>query len=610
MVGALVTALMAPGVAVASGSAPVVTNDEIVTAEDTVATGNVLTNDTDAEDTLIVSSHGNLSADYGTLVLEDDGDFAFTPHPNWSGATSVYYWAYDGTTQRKGYLNLTVTAVNDAPVPVDKELVTNEDTEVTAGSAFLLEGATDVEGGSISVTGVSHATGGTAVYASLTATFTPAANVCGVAAGGFDYTVTDGVDTGTAHVTVDITCLNDSPLASDDTITVAEDAVAANVTAAILANDVDPDNALAITAVGTGTGGGVQLTSGVVTFTPTANLCGVGAGSFTYTLDDGIGTPDTAAVTVNITCVNDLPIVVNETATVAQGSGPIDYNVLANDTDIDGGTLSLTGASVYGGTATIVNGKLRFVPQTWFHGNAVITYVVSDGTGISYGTLTATVTPDVIAPVAVAPSVTFGAGRVNESAPLLVSWSATDAGSRVSAYALEVSIDGAAFTSVYRGSATSVTRFYGFDHRLVWRVRATDHEGNVSAWATSAVRRLYAYQSPGLAATAYTGSWTTQLTAEASGIGSRYTTRLGNRAQLTFTGREVLYVAPKSAAAGYVKVYVDGVRLGRYNTYRATTAQGVIVASKGWGAVGSHTIRIVNDQAGRRTGLDAFIVLR
>ena len=72
-------------------------------------------------------------------------------------------------------------------------------TLVVAGAA-LVSNDTDTEGDSLSVTGVSGATGGSAVLAAGDVTFTPDANLCGNNVAGFNYTVDDGnggTDTGT-----------------------------------------------------------------------------------------------------------------------------------------------------------------------------------------------------------------------------------------------------------------------------------------------------------------------------------------------------------------------------------------------------------------------------
>ena len=144
----------------------------------------------------------------------------------------------------------------------------------------------------------------------------------------------------------------------------------------------------------------------------------------------------------------------------------------------------------------------------------------------------------------------------------------------------------------------------------MFQVRATDQLDNQSGWATSATRSISAYQAPGSSAITYTGTWTRVASTRSSGIGYRYTTTFGKSAKLYFTGMSVLYVAPRTSASGYVKVYVDGKLLGRYNLRKSTTYLGQIIARASWSASGSHKIRVVNDQGGRRANLDAFVVLQ
>ena len=83
----------------------------------------------------------------------------------------------------------------------------------------------------------------------------------------------------------------------------------------------------------------------------------------------------------------------------------------------------------------------------------------------------------------------------------------------------------------------------------------------------------------------------------------------GAPASLRFYGQQIAYVAPKLSTGGFVKVFLDGHLLGRYSLKKATLALGQIIARTNVHG-GFHTIRVVNDQAGKRTTLDAFLILR
>ena len=164
------------------------------------------------------------------------------------------------------------------------------------------------------------ANGGTVAITGTGVSYTPAANFAGTDT--FTYTITDAAGaTDTATVTVTVTNVNnDAPDAVNDTATVAEDSGATPIT--VLANDTDPDPAdtRTITAITQPANGTVAITGGGtgLTYTPAANFAGTN--TFTYTITDAAGATDTATVTVTVTPVNDPPVAVDDTATVAEDS--------------------------------------------------------------------------------------------------------------------------------------------------------------------------------------------------------------------------------------------------------------------------------------------------
>jgi len=386
---------------------PLAGDDTATTAEDTAATittASLLANDTDADgDTLTFLSVAG--AQNGTLSLSG-GTITFTPAANFNGAAGFDYTVSDGVLTDVGHVTVNVTAANDAPVAVDDTATTAEDTAATITAATLVANDTDLDSGTLTVTAVSGATNGTVALAGTTITFTPTANFNGAA--GFDYTVSDGALTDVGHVTVTVTAVNDAPVAVDDTRTINEDAVTTITAASLTANDTDVDTGatLTVTAVSGATNGTVALAGTTITFTPTANFNGTAG--FDYTLSDGTLT-DVGHVTITVTAVNDAPVAVADTATTAEDTAATitAASLLANDTDVEGATLTITAVGgATNGTVALAGTTITFTPAANFAGAASFTYTVSDGTATATGSVAVTVTAVNDGPVAVADTAT------------------------------------------------------------------------------------------------------------------------------------------------------------------------------------------------------------
>ncbi|RYF44914.1 MAG: tandem-95 repeat protein, partial [Comamonadaceae bacterium] len=342
--------------------APVGVNDTATTLEDTPATGNVLANDTDVDNanltvtqfvvggTTYTAGQTATLAGVGTLVINADGSYTFTPAANYNGPVPVAtYTVSDGALTSTATLSVTLTPVNDAPVAVNDSVTTPEDTAVSIPVATLTGNDTDVDGNPLTITSVQAPVGGTVALVGGNVVFTPAPNFNGPAS--FTYTISDGQGgTSTATVTVNVTPVNDPPVAVNDTVTTPEDTALSIPVGTLTGNDTDIDgNPLTITSVQSPVGGTVALVGGNVVFTPAPDFNG--PASFTYTVSDGQGGTSTATVTVNVTPVNDAPVAVNDAGTTLQNSSATG-NVLANDSDVDSANLTVTQFVVNGTTYT------------------------------------------------------------------------------------------------------------------------------------------------------------------------------------------------------------------------------------------------------------------
>ncbi|TMO79727.1 hypothetical protein CWC16_11220 [Pseudoalteromonas sp. S3776] len=413
----------------AVNDAPIANPDSATILEDAAATSiNVLSNDTDIEnDTLSISALTTTSG----AVTSAGSDVIYTPEANFNGQATVNYTLSDGTDTANGVLTITVTPVNDAPVANPDTATILEDAVTT--NIDVLNNDTDVENDSLSISSASASTGSVTVAGSNLA-FTPEADFNGQAV--INYSLTDGTDTASGVLTITVTPVNDAPVANPDTATILEDAAATSIN--VLSNDTDIENdTLSISAVTT-TSGTVTSTGSDVIYTPEANFNG--QATVNYTLSDGTDTAN-GVLTITVTPINDTPVANPDTATILEDAAATNINVLANDTDVENDTLSISAVSATSGSVTSSGTDVIYTPAANFNGQATVSYTLSDGTDTAAGQLTITITPVNDAPVANADAATIledaAATNINviandtdiENDTLSISGATTDTGS-------------------------------------------------------------------------------------------------------------------------------------------------------------------------------------
>ncbi|MGH3445132.1 MAG: tandem-95 repeat protein, partial [Nocardioidaceae bacterium] len=226
--------------------------------------------------------------------------------------------------------------------------------------------------------------------------YLPDANFCGT--DGFSYLLHDGTgDTHSATVALDVACVNDPPVAADHQFDATEDAVQQVAAPGLLTKSVDPDTGDTLTArlVTHPDHGRVEVDAdGSFAYTPQQNYCG--ADAFDYAVSDGHTLSNTATVTLNVVCVNDVPVATDDHYRVAPGQTlAVDaaHGVLANDTDAEDGTASTAklDKDVAHGTLSLApDGSFSYVADTGYTGTDSFTYFPGDGT--AYAPSPATVT--------------------------------------------------------------------------------------------------------------------------------------------------------------------------------------------------------------------------
>jgi YVTN family beta-propeller protein/VCBS repeat-containing protein len=219
--GALVWGLFRRIESTFTNSTPRAVDDAVVTSEDLATTGNVLSNDTDADGDPLKAALVT-GPQHGTVALNSDGSFTYTPTADYNGTETFTYKVSDDTggfhlhglfglfSPDLGHtdtatVTIAVTPVNDAPVAHNDAYSTTQDQPLTVGAHGVLANDTDVDNtsGQLSaVLGTGPAHGTLTLNPNGSFTYTPSANFTGTDS--FAYRTTDGTAS-SAPATVNIT---------------------------------------------------------------------------------------------------------------------------------------------------------------------------------------------------------------------------------------------------------------------------------------------------------------------------------------------------------------------------------------------------------------------
>lgn len=371
---------------------PIANADDAQTNQDVPVGGHLLINDYDPDgDNIIINTTPLSGPTNGSVVINPDGTFTYTPDPGFTGTdTYIYEICDDGTPSLCDTAVVTINVVpdggpdNDPPFAGDDAAFTPEETPV---SGQLLANDFDPNGDNIIIntTQISGPTNGSVVInPNGTYTYTPDPGFLGP-----DQFVYEICDDGTPSLCAQATCYitvypdNNPPVATDDINgTLVDVPVSGNV----ITNDWDPDGDDITTTLLSGPpNGNVTLNpDGSYTYTPDPGFDG--EDTFTYVLCDN-GAPvlcDTAEVSIEVvpvTTANNPPIAQDDAAQT-QVDVPVSGNVLVNDDDPDGDViiLNLTPLSGpnNGSVVLLANGSFTYTPDPGFEGTDVFTYSICD----------------------------------------------------------------------------------------------------------------------------------------------------------------------------------------------------------------------------------------
>jgi VCBS repeat-containing protein len=384
----------------------------------------VLNNDYDPEGSTLTSSLLSNPA-HGTVGLGPTGGIQYTPEHNFNGTDTFTYRATDGTQpSAAATVHITVVPVNDAPAGVADAFQTLEDTPV---SGNVLTNDTDAEGSTKSaqlVTAPAAAAGSLDFSADGAFTFTPAQSSYGQTSFTYRPVDTEGAQGSVTTVTIDVTGVNDAPVAADDFYGADEDTVIDVGAPGIRGNDSDADNdSLVVEIVEEPFDGVLQMGSqGSFSYDPPADFYGVV--SFTYRLRDPSNAVSAiATVSMNFDGVNDAPLGAADSYAATEDtplSVSFSQGVLDNDSDPDEDaemTAAIESGPAHGAVTLSPDGAFLYTPAANYSGPDSFTYRPKDENNVA-GAIT-TVSLDV-APVNDAPVAAQDTYPVTEDTPLVV----------------------------------------------------------------------------------------------------------------------------------------------------------------------------------------------
>jgi len=409
---------------------PVAQNDTATTDEDNGVTINVLANDTDEDgDTLsitgVTGSTGSVTIDGDNIIYNPNGQFE-SLNAGETATDTFTYTVNDGNgLNDSATVTVTINGVdevitNQAPVANNDTATTDEDNSVAIN---VLANDTDEDGDTLTITGVAGSTGSVTIDGD-NIIYNPDGqfeflNTGETATDTFTYTVNDGNglnDSATVTVTingVDEVIGNENPvLATNNGLTVDEDAVG-NITSTQL-QVTDADNSAAeitYTITDVTDNGNLFLDGNQINFNDTFTQADIDNNRLTYdhdgseTTSDGFnftvadgagGSVGSSMFDITVNPINDAPVANNDAATTNQNQAVTISvtDLLANDTDVEGDTLSITSVGNAANGRVVLNGNsVVFTPDNDFSGAASFKYTLSDGSKTDNTTVSVTVNP-------------------------------------------------------------------------------------------------------------------------------------------------------------------------------------------------------------------------
>ncbi|MEZ8393722.1 tandem-95 repeat protein [Vibrio cyclitrophicus] len=325
----------------------------------------------------------------GILTDNDNGTYTFAPNENFNGDVNFSFDVSDGTDTVSANIDVSVAAVDDAPVSGDLAYSVDEDGSIRLSQEQLLSQASDVEGDDLTASGLT--VGGDATVTQNddgSFTITPDENFNGDIDINFD--ISDGTNTVQASAGLTVNPVNDLPVPQDQQFSIAEDGTLQFTDSDLLtgATDIEGDDLTVEGISYEGTDG--VLTDhgdGSYSFAPNENFNG--EVNFSFDVSDGTDTVS-ANIDVSVTPENDPPVAGSTSYTVNEDNSITisDAQLLATSSDIEG-DVSIDSVTYSGSDGVLEingNGTYTFSPNENFSGEIALDVVVTDEEGATDAT--------------------------------------------------------------------------------------------------------------------------------------------------------------------------------------------------------------------------------
>ena len=308
----------------------------------TVASPGVLANDMDADGNPMTAVAVAAPA-HGSLTLNTNGGFVYTPVSNYFGADSFTYQAVDAySNSLPATVSLTITNIIRPPVAVPDAYTLGKNTTLTVASPGVLANDMDADGNPMTAVAVAAPAPGTLTLNTNGGfVYSPLSNYFG--ADSFTYMAVDAYSNSLpATVSLTITNIIRPPVAVPDAYTLGKNTSLTVASPGVLANDMDADgNPMTAVAVAAPAHGTLTLnTNGGFVYSPLSNY--FGADSFTYMAVDAYSNSLPATVSLTITNIIRPPVAVADAYTLGKNTTltVASPGVLANDMDADGNPMT------------------------------------------------------------------------------------------------------------------------------------------------------------------------------------------------------------------------------------------------------------------------------